>query len=95
MITIKEFADGTKYFRSCINFEQSYLDSKAIQFMNEMPNKIMFCIQQRDDLLRILKQYIDNEKCRFDHHGLCQEHGLTKPCRNQIAKDLIAKVETK
>jgi len=45
------------------------------------------------DLINVLKQFIDNEKCRFDHHGYCQTHGITDPCRNQIAKDLITKIE--
>ena len=48
-----------------------------------------------DGLIEILELFIDDEECRFDHHGYCQEHGVTEPCRNQAAKDLIAKIKTK
>jgi hypothetical protein len=28
----------------------------------------------------LLYEFIDDEECRFDHHGYCQSHSLTSPC---------------
>ncbi len=39
-----------------------------------------------EDALRL---FVDDENCRFDHHGYCQEHGGTKPCRNVVAWALL------
>ena len=45
------------------------------------------------NLLNALKQFVDDEDCRFDHNGYCQEHGVTKPCRNTLAILAIAQAE--
>ena len=38
--TAKEFIAGWSHFCDCIDFGKSFLDAKAIQFMNEVPAKI-------------------------------------------------------
>jgi len=36
----KDFIDGWEHFCDCIDFGNSALDARAIQFMNEVPGKI-------------------------------------------------------
>lgn len=36
-----------------------------------------------------LRLFVDDEECRYDHHGYCQEHGVTMPCRNAVARALL------
>lgn len=46
------------------------------------------------ELLEACKSLVDDEKCRFDHHGYCQTHfSGSSPCLNQLAKQAIAKAE--
>ena len=37
---LKYYKKGIEHFYNCINFESSYLDSKAIEFMNDSNIKI-------------------------------------------------------
>ncbi len=37
----KEFERGLKHFLGCINFDESNLDGEAIQFMNEVPGRVV------------------------------------------------------
>lgn len=43
------------------------------------------------DLLAALEAMIDNEPCRFDHHGNCQTHTLGNPCEMAAARAAIAR----
>lgn len=40
----------------------------------------------------VLRDLIDDEPCRFDHHGYCQTHGWLQPGRCPVARarDLLA-----
>lgn len=51
----KDFTDGWKHFCNCIDFGKSNLDAEAIQFMNEMPGRILQCANDYDGLLKICK----------------------------------------
>lgn len=47
---------------------------------------------ERVTALRLaLRDLVDHEDepCRFDHHGYCQEHTLTKPCAVAVARALL------
>lgn len=62
-MTAKELTNGLKHFYS--QMQSRHLDAKAIQFMNEMPNKVTKIIQQRNDLLKVCKDLIKaNEYAR-------------------------------
>jgi hypothetical protein len=45
-----------------------------------------------NDALEIIDVYIDDNPCRFDHHGFCQEHNLAQMndgrCGNAAALEL-------
>lgn len=42
------------------------------------------CCQQ---LAHLLAWMIDDEPCRYDHHGYCQTHNLqSRPCSQELAK---------
>jgi hypothetical protein len=47
-----------------------------------------------NDALEIIDVYIDDNPCRFDHHGFCQEHNLAQMddgrCGNTAALELRA-----
>lgn len=39
-----------------------------------------------DEARMLLRRYVDDEPCALDHHGYCQNHGLSeRPCRNVAA----------
>lgn len=58
-MTKNEFAEGWKHFCDCIKWDKTFLDGKAIQFMNEGIGKVSETFQQRDDLLEACK-WINN-----------------------------------
>ncbi len=42
------------------------------------------------DLLAILIRLVDEDDCRYDHHGYCQTHNLgEQPCPHEQAKPLL------
>lgn len=43
----KEFAAGWNHFCDCIAFGKSNLDAEALQFMNEMPGKIVKALKAK------------------------------------------------
>lgn len=45
-----------------------------------------------DDLRQVLADLIDDEPCRHDHHGHCQEHDWLPDgrCRTVVARDVLA-----
>ena len=43
------------------------------------------------ELAEALDRMTDDEPCRLDHHGYCQEHSLTAPCHTAVALGLLAK----
>ena len=45
------------------------------------------------ELLKALEALVDDEECRFDHHGCCQTHDLSNPCNMQYARNVIAKAK--
>ena len=45
------------------------------------------------ELFQALEALVDDEECRFDHHGYCQTHNLSNPCDMQRAREVIAKVK--
>lgn len=55
--------------------------------------RIVQCCNAHDSLVEALKAYIDDEPCSFDHHGFCQTHSLSQPCRNEKAKQALAQAE--
>ena len=42
------------------------------------------------ELAEALDRITDDEPCRLDHHGYCQEHSLTAPCHTAIAISILA-----
>lgn len=68
-MTKKEFAEGWKHFCSYIKWDRTFLDAKAIQFMNEGIGEVAQTFQQRDDLLALCKEFMekaDNGAADFD-----------------------------
>lgn len=47
------------------------------------------------DLLAACKAAIDDEECRFDHHGNCQTHTCGNPCEQKLLREAVAKAEGK
>ena len=45
-ILAKVFAKGWKHFLDCIDFGSSNLDAEAIQFMNEVPGKVIKALKE-------------------------------------------------
>lgn len=45
-LTPKDFAEGWKHFCNCMDFNQSFLDTDAIRFMNKVPGKIMQILER-------------------------------------------------
>lgn len=46
----------------------------------------------RKEALELLAEYVDDDECRYDHHGHCQTHGSTDArlgCHNSRALDLL------
>jgi hypothetical protein len=64
----KEFTDGWKHYLDCINFGASALDAEAIQFMNEMPAKILQCVNSHDSLVRALNNLINDDLLKDEYH---------------------------
>lgn len=43
---------------------------------------------------KLLREFVDDDPCEFDHHGGCQTHGFYEPspgerCPNALAKELL------
>jgi hypothetical protein len=54
------------------------------------------CSRCETELLLLLNQLIDPTPCSYDHHDLCQSHGLHKrPCPHHVAKDVILGVRAR
>ena len=47
------------------------------------------------ELLKVAEEFIDDEKCRLDHHGNCQTHGLQNPCEQMLLRKIVAKAKGK
>ena len=45
------------------------------------------------ELVEALDGLIDDEPCRYDHHGYCQSHFITAPCEMAVARATLAKVK--
>jgi hypothetical protein len=43
------------------------------------------------ELVRALEGLVDDEPCRYDHHGYCQTHRLNNPCEMQVARAALKK----
>jgi hypothetical protein len=43
--------------------------------------------------VEIIKSLIDDEKCRYDHHGNCQTHRLENPCEVAEARKFLLELE--
>jgi len=56
MITKQEFEKGWKHFCSCMDFARSNMDAGAIQFMNEVPGKVLAVLDAAPDLLKACKE---------------------------------------
>lgn len=51
-----------------------------------------------DQAISIIKDLIDDEPCRFDHHGYCQSHGWMAtwpPCPQKRAKEFLEEFNNK
>lgn len=47
-----------------------------------------------DAAMAIVRDYVDDDPCDYDHHDYCQTHGLhNRPCVNERATALIAAVD--
>lgn len=45
---------------------------------------------QADELRGLLAELVDPEECWYDHHGLCQAHGLDPaPCPHTRARQIL------
>lgn len=48
------------------------------------------CRRCTESLLRLIAEFVDDEPCRYDHHGYCQSHSLAeKPCPHETAKHVL------
>lgn len=47
---------------------------------------------QLEEALLALEALVDNEPCRFDHHGYCQSHTIGLPCPVAVARNLLRRV---
>ncbi|MDE1867089.1 MAG: hypothetical protein KGI08_05200 [Thaumarchaeota archaeon] len=77
-----------------VNYDGEYLEivwhdkSRAVKPIKE----IILAVNRHhlfEEMVGILKRFVDNEPCSFDHHGYCQTHGVTMPCINEQAKQLL------
>ena len=102
-MTIKEFADGWGHFCKKVDFNASFLDAKAIQFMNEMPSEVAKTFQQRDDLLAACEGLIADVEMLEQDDGVTACQCLAKtpdditeppPCNYCKAVAAIAKAKT-
>jgi len=50
-------------------------------------------IAHAPELLEALEALVDDEECRFDHHGYCQTHNLSNPCDMQRAREVITRAK--
>lgn len=55
---------------------------------------IVFFVAANPVLLRLISSLVDDDECRFDHHGGCQAHGFLslepgEMCPNEEAKRLV------
>lgn len=47
-------------------------------------------LDELERLRALLDRLVDNDACWFDHHGLCQSHGLDpQPCPSATAQELL------
>ena len=61
----KEFTDGWKHFCSRIDWDKTFLDAEAIQFMNTGIGEVFQAFQQRDDLLALCKELVKKAENQY------------------------------
>ena len=78
----KEFEKGLKHFYDCIDFGKCNLDAEAIQFMNEMPGRL---VNSHDSLIALIWKL--KPKHRHDHdyfYNDCTLCGIERICCEKI-----------
>lgn len=56
--------------------------------------EVTVTIQKKlNEAIKIIKNLIDDEECRYDHHGYCQTHTCGMPCEVAEARKFIESVE--
>jgi hypothetical protein len=49
------------------------------------------CDRCTETLVKTLAELVDSDPCQYDHHGLCQSHGLHKrPCPHEQTKHILS-----
>jgi len=95
MITLPKLRIEQKHFLNgrILNFSVLIDETGSMCIGEDNLKEMIHRCESQPDLLASLESFVDDEICQLDHHGYCQTHSLTKPCRNQIAKDLITKAK--
>lgn len=47
----------------------------------------------REKLIGLVEELVDNEPCRYDHNHFCQSHYCSSPCTHERAKDMLAAIK--
>lgn len=50
---------------------------------------ITYVLGRLDEARTLLEQFVDTDPCQYDHHGYCQAHGVSKPCRVAAARAFL------
>lgn len=63
--------------------------------LGEMRRTVDALVEERAKRDRLLARFVDDNPCRFDHHGDCQEHIGGNPCAvDQVRKLLGIEVKS-
>ena len=54
---------------------------------------VVHCVNMHDELVTALEGLVDEEECRYDHHGNCQTHAVNNPCEMEVARKALAKAK--
>ena len=80
-----EFTTGWKHFLDCIPFGKAALDGEAIQFMNEMPGKIIHTCNSHDKLVEACETILEAVH-DTDTDGLSRQDYIAKAAKAAIDK---------
>jgi hypothetical protein len=91
-------------YRQLFNFAEGqvgyyWFEDMAKEIIEQINNK-----QNENDVIALLKEsitllrkFVDENDCQFDHHGYCQEHGWadSNGCGNKQTINFLQKIDNK
>ncbi len=72
--------------------KQGFVECETCAAKTGTPLLCPACLHNRlviHGLVHLMKRFVDDDSCDYDHNDLCQAHGLNaRPCPHEVAKEM-------